>query len=400
MPHEPSLPAGVLDGAAPDGLDATLWVRGSEVTQRDRQYVWRERIRRGAVNLLEGLGKVGKSTVMRAIAAELTRAGVRVLWLTTEEDTSEDVVPALAAMGADLDLVMLRHEDAERWNTDRLAELEAVVGAHKIELVVIDQLKDHLSKVAAKGEDENTVRADLTALGRLARRTGTAIVGIRHWRKAATGDAVSRGMGSGAYSNVARSILQLSKRPGGLALATIGNGNPVATLAVRLVDVAGRPHVEWGGELALDADDLAGFDAGAHEHEDRTSTSRAAAQIRRALANGPRPSAEVKRDLVARHGFAKRTIDRAASSAGIVITRTPTVPPRTEWALAPDEVDAETELASLARSDETPPAGEPGQTRQPQRMARLQEPAPSTPSGQAGQARQARPRGRRAPPPA
>lgn len=64
----------------------------------------------------------------------------------------------------------------------------------------------------------------------------------------------------------------------------------------------------------------------------RDALELAAVALQHALMPGPRPSAEVKAELVAL-GFSPRTITRALERAGVLPSRTATVPARTLWSL-------------------------------------------------------------------
>ena len=314
------------------------WVIGDGIEITPREWLWRGRLPAGELALIEGLGGLGKGTVMADIAARVTSgrampgeiescAPRSIVWISSEETTKE-VGRRLRAAGADMGRCIIRHEAAERWSTHRGAdELAALLRKHDAALVVIDALKDHL-RVGKGGED--AVREALHPLVGVAHRTGAAIVGVRHWTKAAAA-ARERGAGSTAYRDVARSVLQLGQPPDGeeLALAheksNYAKCTPTLALAIQVVsDDAGEtaPTIAWGEEIEVTANDIATHDLMAESrsrgrNRRRTGGLEARDALRHVLAAGFVPATEAKERAAQIAGVSLRTIERAARSLGV-----------------------------------------------------------------------------------
>lgn len=317
-----------------------VWRRLSDVPERAVDWLWRGRIPAGELSLLEGQGGLGKSTIAADLAARVTtgqampgeddeRPPRGVVWLGSEDSLDAVIRPRLRGAGADLSRVFVRDLDADRWTTATGAdELEALVREHGVALVVLDALKDH-----TRGDDhgERDVRDALRPLVDLAHRTGAAVIGLRHWTKSARA-ASARGAGSTGYRDVARSVLQLGKRPDGEGLALAhdkANLSRLApTIAVALEGDGDFAAVAWGELLEVSADDLALHDpssprssrAAAASTQD--ATKRAAEALREVLAAGPMLSSDAKSRVTDELGCGERTVERASQLLGVVAGRT------------------------------------------------------------------------------
>lgn len=314
-------------------MNRAAFRRASDVPVGSVRWLLRGRIPRAGLSLLEGKGGLGKSTLAADIAARVSRGAPMpgetdgqppraVIYLASEDSTSAVVVPRLLAAGADLELVHVRDDDADRWTTaSGAAELEALIRETNAALVILDALKDH-----TLGDDnaERDVRDALRPLVVIAKRTGVAILGIRHWTKA-TRESSARGAGSTAYRDVARSVLQLGERPDGQGLALAhGKANYSARAPTMAVHIEcgsdGFPQIRWGAELAgVSADDLA-----LHSPEIRVASkgdAAAAALAALLAAEGPMSSDEVKRRVAEETGASERAIQRAMTAAGAKVER-------------------------------------------------------------------------------
>jgi hypothetical protein len=205
---------------------------------------------------------------------------------------------------------------------DDLHVIEAAIGRVGAVLVVIDPLMAFLPGEVDSHRDQDVRRA-LAPLARLAERTGAAIVVVRHLNKGTGGNALYRGGGSIGIVGAARSGLLIAKHPeddGRRVLASIKSNlaPPAPSLVFGLASTeSGAVRVDWKGESNLDA---AALLSAPTDHEERSALSEAQEFLREVLADGPLPASDVKQEADSA-GIAKRTLDRARPSLGVVSER-------------------------------------------------------------------------------
>jgi hypothetical protein len=342
-------PATAAASAATTKLRAKL-VTASDVVEEHVEWLWQRRIPLKMITFLDGDPGLGKSTLTADLAARVSRGqhmpfelppgkpAADVIFMATEDVKAMTSVPRLRVAGADLTRVRFvesmptsRDPDAPpTLDPERLEQLEAAIAEHQARLVVIDPLFNYLPTAIDAHRDQD-VRSVLKPLAAMAERLGCAIVIVRHLKKGA-GSALNRGSGSIGLAAAARSVLLLAKNaaeqesPLYLAQVKSSVGEFASTLAWRIVPGDGAPKVKWEGEVTdVTADHLAQLpEAGGpksdnSDDEERTSTlDECKAMLRTLLADGPRPTNEVQRDLREALGVSPRTIARARAALGIV----------------------------------------------------------------------------------
>lgn len=133
---------------------------------------------------------------------------------------------------------------------DDLDWLREEIERSSCRIVVIDPLTSYLSSSLNANSDQD-VRAALGPLGNVANETRTAIVLVRHLRKAAADHAIHRGGGSVAIGAAARSVLLVERDPQHADLQVLAPvktnvGRMAESLSYRLVDTdLGVARVEW-----------------------------------------------------------------------------------------------------------------------------------------------------------
>jgi hypothetical protein len=167
------------------------------------------------VTVLAGVGGLGKSLFTALLAAE--NPGVTLI-ATAEDSPAVTVRPRLEAVGADLDrvcFVRVQTDDGPEDgitipdDVDALAELVREAGAN---LLVVDPLVAHIPMEIDSHKDQSVRRA-LAPLSRLADEQVCAVVGVMHLNKAQGLAPLARLSGSGAFGNLARSVLLLDRDP-------------------------------------------------------------------------------------------------------------------------------------------------------------------------------------------
>ena len=270
--------------------------------------MWKDYIARGKLTILDGRPGVFKSGTAFDLAARATVGAkmpdgsesdfdgpVDVLIISGEDDPEDTIVPRLIAAGANLRRVHFL--DAltlpAGW-----AALERRVRQYDAQFLVIDPLVAFVSAGFNLYHDQQS-RLALKPLADVGKRTGCAILGLRHTKKGSSGVAQEGGAGSVAIGGAARSNLLAAPDPDEadrFILASIKNnlGRKPLSVAYGIEEIGVEtedgtttvPRLLWQGETTLTADDLM---AGAEKQGE------AIAFLSTLLADGPVLASEVKR---------------------------------------------------------------------------------------------------------
>ena len=321
-------------------------VRGGDVLPEKVRHAWDPYIPRGKITMLEGNPGVGKGMLIAQIvrfettgqaypdkatglpSGEVVRPPGAVVYLCAEDGIADTIRPRMDAAGADADrwfvlrgLAISRGDGEIERQGISLADidkLEMTVDRTEATMVVIDPLDAYL------GDDvdfhrSNEVRPILDRLGQLAEAYGITVIVVRHLSKSAREHSIYRGLGSIAFSAMARSILMLGFHPDDDEEDPSARRAIVhlkSSLTLRGSSLAFRPAENhqffWLGNEKISADSmLAGTNA-----DERSARDEAVSVLRDLLADGPRPSREVFSEA-AEAGVAKRTLERAKKTLGV-----------------------------------------------------------------------------------
>jgi hypothetical protein len=313
-----------------------LSTRLADVPARGLSWLWPGRLARGKVAILDGDPGLGKSLVTLDLAARISSGRplpdqstalappANVLIVNCEDGVADTIRPRLEAMDADLTRIQILHGPTVQGHEflpgfpRDLHRLERAIKETSAALVVIDPIMAFLDETICTGNDQS-VRQALSPLANLGERTGAVILLVRHLNKTGGAKAVYRGGGSIGIIGACRSAWLIGRHPSDdrqRVLAQIKNNlaKPQPSLGYELVsDEHGRPQVAWLGTVDIAADELVGAAALAAELPE---LERAAALLKDALANGPRPVQEIVADL-AKHRISRRTLARAKNEIGV-----------------------------------------------------------------------------------
>lgn len=345
----------------------------ADVQPEQLDWLWPGRIPIGKLTLLYGDPGLGKSFLTMDIAARVsTGCGWPdlpserfepggVILLTAEDGLADTVRPRLDAAGADVSRIEAIESvgiagGGERGVNlaDDLYLIEGCIEARgDVRLFIIDPVSAYCGKADSHTNAE--VRGMLAPIAKLAERHGVAIVAVSHLNKSAGGRAMYRAMGSLAFIAAARAgwlvvedendparrlllptKMNLASRPTGLAFSLRGTGM-----------IGGVPNIAWEADpVEVLADDALAAIGGQGGDDDgrKGALGEAADFLRHELANGARPSGDVKKAARAA-GIAPRTLDRARTELSIVAAPDGFGGPWT-WALpaqsAPDSAECAT----------------------------------------------------------
>ena len=347
------------------GNNDAVTVRVADVQPEPVRWLWPDRIALGKLTLLAGDPGLGKSFCTLDIAARLTTgcgwpdAPVStfepggVVLLSAEDDIGDTIRPRLDAAGADATKVFalkaVRCPDPdggqreEPFNLSR--DIDALEGAIAstpgCRLVVIDPVSAYLGGGPRFDSHRNTdVRAVLAPLADLAARRGVAVVAVTHLRKS-DGPALYRAMGSLAFVAAARTVWAIAKDrdnvngPRRLMLPVKNNlAADAGGLAFELRPKGATAVLAWEPDpIATTADDAL-RDPGAPRGRPDDERAAAADWLRGALADGPRPVAELVEEARGAEDISKRTLERARKGIAVSFRPAPLGP--WLWRLAAD----------------------------------------------------------------
>lgn len=196
-------------------------IRVDEVECKEVDWLWRPYVPRGMVTLLEGDPGLGKSWITMAIAKAVSTGTAlpgqpalspqKVLIGSAEDLPEYSIAPRLKALGADCSLIYLMPNIVEL-SLEGLQTVEDFMKECAATVLFIDPIQAYLgSKVDMHRANE--VRPIMAGLGKLAERTHSAIIIVRHLRKGGDGSGkrLYAGLGSIDFAASVRSILQVEK---------------------------------------------------------------------------------------------------------------------------------------------------------------------------------------------
>ena len=322
-------------------------VPASEIERSPVNWLWPQRIVGDGLTIVTGPVGNTKSLFTIDIAARVSLGSAwpdgtghstagSVILFGAEDNAGKVVVPRLEAAGADLRRVMVcqgftagNDDDAAGVVLEyHIAQLRsALESMPDCRLIVFDPLPDY---VAADENNSAEVRAALVPLARLAQEKNVAVLAVLHQNKKNDLTAVQRIGGSGAFAQIARTVLAIGDHPEDEAsdadrrrvmlVAKNNYGEKCVGQAYRLRkrmndDVC----LEWiAGTVSMDADALARRPNGGRQHDDHRSE--AVDVLREHLANGPQPAAALNTTLKDA-GFGRRQIEHACITLNVVKAR-------------------------------------------------------------------------------
>ena len=326
-----------------DGRDARRLelVPASTIRMEPTSWAWNDRIPLGGVTLLAGQEGSGKTTILADVLARATRGqldgdlqgdAVGCVYATAEDSWSRTLAPRLMAAGADLDRVFFVQVDGLNGGLSvpgDLIDLAERMKATGSRVLVLDPLGAHLGSTLDTHRDA-AVRQALAPLAGHMDALGAACVGIVHWSKAPTTQALDRVNGSRAFTAAARAMLAVAEDPEDgmcrvliLAKSNLGRldvpalryrveGRRVTTADGQEIATSG---IAWLGEApgVSTADIFASSDP-----EERSMREEMADVLREILADGP----VERKTVVARlkdsgYTFSERTLQRLCTDLGI-----------------------------------------------------------------------------------
>lgn len=316
----------------------------STITRREVEWLWGYRIPRGMLSLLSGDPKLGKSFLMYAIAAAVSRGEAlpgddppdgpgSVIIMSAEDDPARTIIPRLKAAGADLSKIYILESVILADGTEALPSLRADIDAIEeairrvpdCRLIIIDPVSAYLGGVDDHRNAE--LRGVLSPLKALAERLNVATTLVSHHAKSGGSNGKHRVIGSIAYVGACRAnfmCLRDKDDPTGRRVLLLDNGCNLAPtqpgLAYVIEDRGDGPRVEWiAGTIDKDADTVLReiAEAQAESGDPARSAIRRECEgwLRDTLAAGPKGVKEVF-GLGSQAGYSQDQLKRAKVAIG------------------------------------------------------------------------------------
>jgi putative DNA primase/helicase len=334
------------------------------------EWLWDNRIARGALNLFSGDPGQGKSQITCDLAARTStgerwpdqdpgtrrRKPASVIILNAEDRTENIILPRLIAVGADLSRVavidsVLRFDRDGKPAKGFLSLQEDIAALDKmlsetddVALIIIDPISAYLGSV--KSHNDAEVRGVLGPLSALAETHNIAVLYIAHMNKGGDPKAIYRTQGSVAFVAAARSAYGVSVHPDDkdkedprriFGPVKTNHAKSCASLEFEIVsknvtsdsDPLPIPTscVKWGGKS-----DVSIEEALTSGEKKQTLKDKAKVWLREYLEDGETLSTQVHKDGKAQ-GFSQRTLERAAAELGIVYGKEGKFGGKTMWSL-------------------------------------------------------------------
>jgi hypothetical protein len=219
-------------------------------------WLWKDRLPAGTVNMVVSKPKVGKSTFARNLALAVARGRAlfglpvkrgKVVYLHLEE-LIDHVVADFRAMGAD------KTVGIEFLDSATMQLVVQLVKTKKPSLLIIDPLF-RLIQV----KDEKAYAEGYKALGPLidaARETGTCILCLHHSSKSVKTDAIDAPIGSTAYGGSVSTLLVMNTTDRGRTIKTVQRVGPSLEETILNFDPATRLLTLGGSRDEAEVQDL------------------------------------------------------------------------------------------------------------------------------------------------
>lgn len=324
--------------------------RADGITKKRLQWLWPSRVPLGKITTFAGLPGEAKSLVTIDMAAVITSGrktfgdespntlGVPadVLFIASEDDVEDTLVPRLEAAGADLSRVQfvivksLERATLLALDEDMAAVRKAMRTLPNVRLIVIDPITNHLGKV--KMVDEQAVRDALAANLQI---ENVAVILVAHLNKKEGLKALQRVSGAGAFIGVARASWMFTSDPQDPAgiremlplknNLTKRDGGLQFTVESKPVMIEGEtehvPFVSWKGRSDRTADEALAQSSG----EGSTKIKKAVKFLSDYLSGGPKPQGEVE-EAADDASIRNATLRRAKERLKVVSEKAPGVP--------------------------------------------------------------------------
>jgi hypothetical protein len=200
---------------------------GDEVEPVAPEWIWLDHWPLGSLTIASGREGAGKSTACAWFAAQVTRGRFngewrgrprKVLYVASEDSWRSIILPRLMAAGVDRKRIAHVEVATNDAHPDMLnlpednAILEDAITSNDVGLVVLDPVMSFMDDRINENSNKQ-VRRVLDSLMAMAERTDSTILGIVHFNKGSSADAVMRASASKAFTDVPRAVFAFAEDP-------------------------------------------------------------------------------------------------------------------------------------------------------------------------------------------
>ena len=310
---------------APPKHKPLTYHRLADVEAEEVKWLWYPYIPAGKLSLLEGDPGQGKSWITCALAADLSCGRAlpgqkealppqKVLMLSAEDGLGDTIRPRIEGLAGNMNNIYVS-DDYFILDPQGVKDLEDLMRTTAATIVFMDPIVAYMGgKIDMHRANE--VRGLMTALAEAAKRTGTAVVAVRHLRKGGTdgkvGKAIYSGIGSIDFTAAVRSVMQVQESKSGNKYMYHAKHN-LTPKGDALGYTFKDGHFEWTGPVGQEV----------LEEESKVSTRPKQVALAEqflfdVLKSGP-VSAITLHEQAAEHGISAQAIQRAKK--GIAFSR-------------------------------------------------------------------------------
>ena len=308
-------------------METGLLTYYSDVKSEPVKWLWYPYIAIGKITLLQGDPGDGKSTMMMNFIAELSKGGAtpdgvafgrphKIIYQCSEDKACDTIKPRLEAAGADCrNIAFINEEVHEGLTLDDERIRNAIIEASP-KLVVIDPIQSYIEN---DSDMQIAVRARkiMRRIGMWASTYNCAIVLIGHLSKKESGKEIYRGLGSIDLAASVRSVLHVQRNPDDEDIRIVKQiKNNLAPKGKDLhFEIRSSTGFRWLEESeAVEVPTVTIEPTGSFIPKSKHEL--AAMLIKKALANGPMESMEIKK-LMAEYRIGDKTMNEVKAELGI-----------------------------------------------------------------------------------
>jgi hypothetical protein len=330
----PPTPNGHVNAPEPfDTPPRSFYISAAQVKQEKLSFLWEPYIPDNSLTLITGDSQAGKSTMLSAIAAGVTRGmkmnksgghlARRVLMFSPEEQVHVSVRSRLDVHNANLPMVFFGDYGTDQKLLPRMTlpadcgRLCEKIKTMQIGLVTIDPITSYLGG-GFNASSDSDVRGLLDLLSQIAVDVSCTFLISRHYRKSTEGTPLDRIGGSAAWGHYPRTVLACGFDPDNpeqriLAVSKCMIGKPPPSMLYEIRPEGGSVKFVLGETSSITARDMGVSSLAAPE---RDALADAQDFLTSALADGPVPCNDLK-SFAFKNMISEATLRRAKKKMGV-----------------------------------------------------------------------------------
>jgi len=294
----------------------------NDIEVEEIRWIWYPFIAYGRLTVIQGDPGCGKTTLILAIAAAVTKGAplpesgaimepLTVIFQTAEDGLGDTIKPRLLHTGADCSRVIVIDESEKELSLSdsRIEETLLKTGA---KLFILDPIQGYLGSDVDMHR-ANEIRPVLKRISLIAEKTGCAFIVVGHLNKGSN-QSQYRGLGSIDIQAAARSVLTVGRVKGNKYLRAFAQGKNNLAPEGKSIAFELNPNsgFRWVGAHPITVDELL---TGKNDSRE-TATERAQSILINELTGRIIPASDIY-DMADELDISNRTLNRVKSAAGV-----------------------------------------------------------------------------------